>query len=199
MSKVVVCSICSDSAGRPERGQDQPPENVLPITYSSYSDPKSARATTLSIEPTIGVEFNTKAVSIDTRKVDLQIWDTAGQERYRAITRSHFRHSQGVLLLYDVTNQSSFDNLERWLMDVRANVDEQAVVMLVANKSDLSEARVISSGTGESFAIQNHCLHSEVSAKTRTNVDQVFTRLLQEVLSKSKTSHETSSLRLTHK
>eukprot|EP00227_Mantoniella_beaufortii_P005489 CAMPEP_0197608396 /NCGR_PEP_ID=MMETSP1326-20131121/48992_1 /TAXON_ID=1155430 /ORGANISM="Genus nov. species nov., Strain RCC2288" /LENGTH=127 /DNA_ID=CAMNT_0043176593 /DNA_START=131 /DNA_END=511 /DNA_ORIENTATION=- len=91
----------------------------------------------LESKTTIGVEFATKTVEIDAKIIKSQIWDTAGQERYRAITSAYYRGAVGALLVYDISNHSTFENVERWLKELRDHADENIVVMLVGNKSDL--------------------------------------------------------------
>ena len=87
---------------------------------------------------TIGMEFATQQVIIDENtSVRAQIWDTAGQERYRAITNAYYRQAIGVLLVYDITKRVSFENLERWLTEVREHADSKIQIILVGNKSDL--------------------------------------------------------------
>ena len=91
---------------------------------------------------TIGMEFATQQVIIDENTtVRAQIWDTAGQERYRAITNAYYRQAIGVLLVYDITRRVSFENLERWLTEVREHADSKVQIILVGNKSDLQNNR----------------------------------------------------------
>ncbi len=91
---------------------------------------------------TIGMEFATQQVIIDENtSVRAQIWDTAGQERYRAITNAYYRQAIGVLLVYDITKRVSFENLERWLTEVREHADSKIQIILVGNKSDLQNNR----------------------------------------------------------
>jgi Ras-related protein Rab-2A len=89
---------------------------------------------------TIGVEFATKCLSIDGKWVKLQMWDTAGQENFRSITRSFYRKADGVILMYDITNPSSFDNCEYWIEEIRQNSSLDVVIYLVGNQVDLNES-----------------------------------------------------------
>ena len=95
---------------------------------------------------TIGVEFATRTVPLPSGgTVKAQIWDTAGQERYRAITCAHYRRSIGALLVYDITNRMSFDSIEdKWRKELLENGDENIVLLLVGNKSDLEDRREVS-------------------------------------------------------
>jgi len=97
---------------------------------------------------TLGMEFATHAITLPSSKeqgedavVRAQIWDTAGQDRYRAITNTYYRHAIGVMLVYDISVRDSFDNLERWLVELRDHADEKIKVILVGNKSDLENKR----------------------------------------------------------
>ena len=96
---------------------------------------------TLRPVPTIGVEFVAQTVRFDDHVIRAQIWDTAGQDRYRAITSTYYRQAIGVLLVYDISRKVSFDNINRWLTEVRDHADEKAEIILVGNKSDLEDKR----------------------------------------------------------
>ncbi|ESL11608.1 Rab family, other [Trypanosoma rangeli SC58] len=92
---------------------------------------------------TIGVEFGSKIVQLAGRKVKLQIWDTAGQERYKSVTRSYYRSAIGCLIVYDITQRSTYESVPQWLNDVRHLAGKDVVVMLIGNKSDLSDCRKV--------------------------------------------------------
>lgn len=106
----------------------------------------------LETKTTIGVEFATNTVNIDSKTIKAQIWDTAGQERYRAITSAYYRGAVGALLVYDISKQSSFDNIERWLNELNDHSDAAITVMLVGNKSDLRHLRAINTEAGAALA-----------------------------------------------
>jgi small GTP-binding protein len=144
---------------------------------------------------TIGVEFATKTLEIEGKTVKAQIWDTAGQERYRAITSAYYRGAIGSLLLYDVSSSLTFQALPRWLQELRENADSNIVVMLVGNKCDLQDVRVVSTDEGIGFAKNENLLFIETSALDATNVHQCFTRLITEIvhrLSKPELPQETN-------
>jgi Ras-related protein Rab-2A len=90
-------------------------------------------------ENTIGVEFGAKETTINEKKVKLQIWDTAGQEAFKSITRSYYRAAAGALLVYDITNKDSFNNIKMWLQEARNNGNSEMSICLVGNKCDLEE------------------------------------------------------------
>ena len=92
---------------------------------------------------TIGVEFATRQIEHDGKRIEAQVWDTAGQERYRAITAAYYRGAIGALLVYDITKRESFENCERWLRELRAHADPSIVAMLVGNKCDLRHMKQV--------------------------------------------------------
>uniref|UniRef100_A0A4W3K1J5 RAB11a, member RAS oncogene family n=1 Tax=Callorhinchus milii TaxID=7868 RepID=A0A4W3K1J5_CALMI len=91
----------------------------------------------LESKSTIGVEFATRSIQVDGKTIKAQIWDTAGQERYRAITSAYYRGAVGALLVYDIAKHLTYENVERWLKELRDHADSNIVIMLVGNKSDL--------------------------------------------------------------
>ncbi|XP_070185263.1 ras-related protein Rab-26-like isoform X3 [Littorina saxatilis] len=101
---------------------------------------------------TVGIDFRNKVVEVDGAKVKLQIWDTAGQERFRSITRAYYRDANALLLLYDVTNKASFDNIRAWLAEINEYAQEDVVIMLLGNKCDSAAERVIRKEDGERLA-----------------------------------------------
>jgi small GTP-binding protein len=122
-------------------------------------------------------------LSIEDKKVHAQIWDTAGQERYRAIASAYYRGAVGAMLVYDLTSARSFQALARWLGELRL-ADPKITVMLVGNKCDMAELRVISIEEGMSFAKNQNLLFIETSAKEATNVRESFQKLLTAIVNK---------------
>ena len=127
--------------------------------------------------PTIGVDFKVKTLTINEKKVKMQIWDTAGQERFRTVVSTYFRGAHGILLLYDVTNRDSFKNLESWLIEIEKNAKEKVLKILIGNKCDLGEDREITIEEGKAFALRNGMEFMETSAKMNTNVTEAFETL----------------------
>nr|XP_056719343.1 ras-related protein Rab-2B [Euleptes europaea] len=123
---------------------------------------------------TIGVEFGARMISIDNKKIKLQIWDTAGQESFRSITRSYYRGAAGALLVYDITRRETFNHLNSWLEDVHKHSSSHMVFMLIGNKSDLENRRAVRKEEGEAFAREHGMVFMETSAKTATNVREAF-------------------------
>ncbi|KAG6634395.1 hypothetical protein I3843_12G114700 [Carya illinoinensis] len=127
---------------------------------------------------TIGVEFATRSVRVDDKIVKAQIWDTAGQERYRAITSAYYRGAVGALLVYDVTRHLTFENVERWLKELRDHTDSNIVIMLVGNKADLRHLRAVSAEDATAFAERERTFFMETSALESLNVENAFTQVL---------------------
>ncbi|KAI4304422.1 hypothetical protein MLD38_039936 [Melastoma candidum] len=135
----------------------------------------------LESKATIGVEFATRSLNVDGKVIKAQIWDTAGQERYRAITSAYYRGAVGALLVYDVTRNSTFENVERWLRELRDHTDPNIVVMLVGNKADLRHLLAVSTEDGKSFAERESLCFMETSALEATNVDNAFAEVLTQI------------------
>jgi small GTP-binding protein len=108
----------------------------------------------LESKSTIGVEFATRSIQVDGKTIKAQIWDTAGQERYRAITSAYYRGAVGALLVYDIAKHLTYENVERWLKELRDHADQNIVIMLVGNKSDLRHLRAVPTDEAKTFAGQ---------------------------------------------
>eukprot|EP01086_Lenisia_limosa_P011593 TRINITY_DN3781_c0_g1_i1.p1 TRINITY_DN3781_c0_g1~~TRINITY_DN3781_c0_g1_i1.p1 ORF type:complete len:208 (+),score=16.96 TRINITY_DN3781_c0_g1_i1:179-802(+) len=130
---------------------------------------------------TIGVEFGTRIIEVQGKKVKLQMWDTAGQERFRAVTRSYYRGAAGALLVFDVARRSTFHHLTAWLKDVQALTSPNTVILLVGNKSDLDTQRDVSFDEASKFAKANGLLYMETSAMTGKNVESVFQTVAEHI------------------
>ena len=135
----------------------------------------------LESETTIGVEFSTRSVEVDGKVVKAQIWDTAGQERYRAITSAYYRGAVGALLVYDVTKHTSYENVERWLKELKDQADSNVVIMLVGNKCDLRHLQAVPTEEAEQFAEQQSLSFIETSALDSTNVETAFQNIITEI------------------
>jgi small GTP-binding protein len=135
-------------------------------------------------QSTIGVEFDSTIIEIDGQQVKLQIWDTAGQERFRSIAKAYFRNAVGVLLLFDICERKTFDEVNIWLTDVHALCDPTAVVLLIGNKGDLSQNRAVTLGEAEQFADHHHLTYLETSALTGTNVREAFENVATQIYRK---------------
>ena len=130
---------------------------------------------------TVGVEFGTKDFKINNKIIKVQIWDTAGQERYRSITNAYYRGAKGCLLVYDITNKSSFENLDKWLSELKANTDENVSVILVGNKSDLESDRAVTLQEGKKISEFHKMAFMETSALNGNNIEKAFNELISDV------------------
>ncbi|XP_069141947.1 ras-related protein Rab-11A-like [Argopecten irradians] len=130
---------------------------------------------------TIGVEFATRSLQVDGKTIKAQIWDTAGQERYQSITNAYYRGAVGALLVYDIAKQLTYENLERWLKELREHADNKIVIMLVGNKSDLRHLRAVPTDKAKAFAEKNGMSFIETSALDSTNVVTAFEYVLTEI------------------
>jgi small GTP-binding protein len=130
---------------------------------------------------TIGVEFGIKDVDIGNNTFRIQIWDTAGQENFKSITRSYFKNSICAIICYDITKKESFDNVTSWIEDCKTQCYKSVHMVLVGNKTDLNERRVVSTDEGKELADKLGISFYETSAKTGKNVDKVFEESLNEI------------------
>ncbi|GAA6105216.1 ras-related protein Rab-37 isoform X1 [Tachysurus ichikawai] len=130
---------------------------------------------------TVGIDFRNKVVTVDNLKVKLQIWDTAGQERFRSVTHAYYRDAQALLLLYDITRKSSFDNIRAWLTEIHEYAQKDVVIMLLGNKSDMAAERVIKLEEGQKLAKEYGVPFMETSAKTGVNVELAFLAIAREL------------------
>ncbi|KFY24873.1 hypothetical protein V493_04982 [Pseudogymnoascus sp. VKM F-4281 (FW-2241)] len=148
---------------------------------------------------TIGVEFATRSIQVDAKTIKAQIWDTAGQERYRAITSAYYRGAVGALLVYDISKHQTYENVTRWLKELRDHADSNIVIMLVGNKSDLRHLRAVPTEEAKQFASMgyettvrtrpelthysgdNGLSFIETSALDASNVELAFQNILTEI------------------
>eukprot|EP00656_Telonema_subtile_P027498 TRINITY_DN295_c0_g1_i1.p1 TRINITY_DN295_c0_g1~~TRINITY_DN295_c0_g1_i1.p1 ORF type:complete len:227 (+),score=62.40 TRINITY_DN295_c0_g1_i1:96-776(+) len=130
---------------------------------------------------TIGVDFKIRTVEIDNKVIKLQIWDTAGQERFRTITSSYYRGAHGIIVVYDVTDEESFTAVVRWLREIDRYCHEHVNKMLVGNKCDLHQKKVVDFATAKEFADTNAIPFFETSAKGNHNVETAFLQLTREI------------------
>ncbi|XP_046849941.1 ras-related protein RABA2a-like [Xenia sp. Carnegie-2017] len=135
----------------------------------------------LSSKPTIGVELAHEDIEIDGRVIRAQIWDTAGQERYRAITSAYYRGALGAIIVYDITNAKSYENVGLWIEELRQHTDDKVVLMLVGNKVDLLHLRAVEKKTAADFASEHSMHFVETSALNALNVDVAFESTLRKI------------------
>ena len=132
---------------------------------------------------TVGFDYKSKIIKLpkSKKRVKVQIWDTAGQERYNAINKNLFQKVQGVIIMYDITNRNSFDNIGKWLHLLSQSVSNK-IKMLVGNKLDLSDSqRIITEEEGRKAADDSNMLFHEASGESGENVDKVFTEIAETI------------------
>ena len=139
---------------------------------------------------TIGIDFKIKVIEIEGKSIKLQIWDTAGQDRFRTITKTYYKGSHGVILVYDVCDERAFGNVKNWVNQIEQNAKSSICKVLVGNKCDKAE-RVITEEQGRKLAEEYNMKFYETSAKTGQNVEETFTYLTGEILKiyKNKEGH----------
>ncbi|CAI0440141.1 unnamed protein product [Linum tenue] len=130
---------------------------------------------------TIGVEFQTQKMDFDGKEVKAQIWDTAGQERFRAVTSAYYRGAVGALVVYDISRRQTFESIGRWLNELHTHSDMNVVTILVGNKSDLKEAREVTTAEGKALAEAQGLFFMETSALDSSNVTAAFETVVKEI------------------
>ena len=132
-------------------------------------------------QATIGLEFGSKNIEIKKKIYRIQIWDTAGQETFRSITISYFKNSTCAMVIYDITNRKSFEDVNIWIEEVQNQSPKTVLIILVGNKVDLKDKREVTYDEGKALALKNGIFFMETSAKTGENVYEVFKHSAQEV------------------
>lgn len=137
--------------------------------------------------PTIGVDFKIRSFMLNNKVVKLQIWDTAGQERFRTLTSSYYRSAHGFLIVYDVTNKESFSHVPSWIEEIlkhTATVTPSLPYVLVGNKCDLDQKRVIPTDAAQQMATSYQTEVYETSSKSDIHVDTIFRAIAFKMLSR---------------
>ncbi|XP_022097269.1 ras-related protein Rab-15-like isoform X2 [Acanthaster planci] len=137
---------------------------------------------------TIGIDFKMKNLELEGNRIRVQIWDTAGQERYDTITTQYFRRAQGFMLVYDITSEASFLNIQKWMTMVAEHAGPDADMFLVGNKSDAEALRTVSFEEGERFARANGMSFIETSAHNSSNIHEAFVMLTKQIMRRRKKS-----------
>ena len=132
--------------------------------------------------PTVGFEFLTFNVKIEDQNIKLQIWDTCGQEVYRSLISSFYRSASLAIIVYSIDNEESFNNIEKWLNDIKTQSSPDVKIFLIGNKADLDDKRKITREQGEKFSNEHKIsFFTETSAKTGLNVQNVFSQAAKEL------------------
>jgi len=136
---------------------------------------------TPSFITTIGIDFKIRTIELDGKRIKLQIWDTAGQERFRTITTAYYRGAMGILLVYDVTDERSFSNIQNWYSNVEQHASEGVDKILIGNKCDWTEKKVVTEERGQQLATELGIKYLETSAKANINVEEAFFTLARDI------------------
>jgi len=134
---------------------------------------------------TIGIDFKIKTIELKGKKIKLQIWDTAGQERFHTITTSYYRGAMGIMLVYDITNQKSYENIAKWLRNIDEHANEDVEKMILGNKCDMEDSRVVPKERGDAIAREHGIKFMETSAKNNVNIERAFHELAEAILNKT--------------
>ena len=129
----------------------------------------------------IGVDFYVRTITLEGKRVKLQIWDTAGQERFRSMLSSYYRGASGILLVYDVTYEDSFQSVGMWLDGIKKSAPENVQVIILGNKTDLTETREVSTERGRMMAEEHGLKFMETSAQTGENVELALLTLVKDI------------------
>ncbi|KAM9861056.1 ras-related protein Rab-8B isoform 2-T2 [Aulostomus maculatus] len=132
----------------------------------------------------VGIDFKIRTIELDGKKIKLQIWDTAGQERFRTITTAYYRGAMGIMLVYDITNEKSFDNIRNWIRNIEEHASSDVERMILGNKCDMNDKRQVSKERGEKLAIDYGIKFLETSAKSSINVEEAFVTLGRDILAR---------------
>uniref|UniRef100_A0A8C3NM02 small monomeric GTPase n=1 Tax=Geospiza parvula TaxID=87175 RepID=A0A8C3NM02_GEOPR len=124
---------------------------------------------------TIGIDFKIRTIELDGKRIKLQIWDTAGQERFRTITTAYYRGAMGIMLVYDITNEKSFENIRNWVRNIEEHASPDVEKMILGNKCDANDKRQVSREQGEKLAASFGIKFMETSAKANINIENVST------------------------
>jgi len=136
---------------------------------------------TTSFITTIGIDFKIKTIELDGKRIKLQIWDTAGQERFRTITTAYYRGAMGILLVYDVTDEQSFQNIRNWIRNIEQHASDNVDKILVGNKCDMISEKVVETSRGQALADEYSIKFFETSAKSNINVVESFTAIATDI------------------
>ena len=132
---------------------------------------------------TIGLDYRLKTITLKNNKnIKLQIWDTAGQDRFRAITKNYYKSANGVLLIYDISNLQTYENVKNWISQIREEANPNVIIYLAGNKIDVTEEeKVVKTEDGKKIADEFNLPFYETSAKNGDNVNEIFENLVEKI------------------
>jgi len=148
-------------------------------------------------KPSIGALHKLKSIKVDDEEVQLDIWDTAGQERFKSIVPMYYKGAKGIIIVYDITNQDSFEGAKNWIKEIESN-NKSAILVLVGNKIDLEEEkRVVSKDSSQSFCSSKSIIFVECSAKDNNNVNKIFEEIAYKLPKSSESVSKSSDKKIT--
>ena len=132
---------------------------------------------------TIGLDYRLKTMVLKNNKsVKLQIWDTAGQDRFRAITKNYYKGANGIILIYDVTNKQTFENVKNWITQIKEEANQNVIIYLAGNKIDMDEElKLVPTEDGQQMADEYNLPFKETSAKEGININEIFQELVEKI------------------
>ncbi|XP_074794479.1 ras-related protein Rab-13 isoform X1 [Natator depressus] len=158
-------------------------ELPLPNPHCPWARSGASRCRPSAMRP--GIDFKIRTVEIEGKKIKLQVWDTAGQERFKTITTAYYRGAMGIILVYDITDEKSFENIQNWMKSIKENASAGVERLLLGNKCDMETKRKVQRERAEKLAKEHGIRFFETSAKSSVNVEEAFNTLAQDILLKS--------------
>ena len=141
---------------------------------------------------TSGIDLKTSSIEIKNKKIRVQLWDTAGQEKYKAITKNLFLKVQAALIVYDITNEETFNNLKTWVRSIKEECGKQIQMLIIGNKNDLNEERVVDKNIAMEYAKEEKIDYLETSSKTGDNIQKAISLLCEKVLENTEFTNDFS-------
>ncbi|XP_078468610.1 ras-related protein Rab-8A-like isoform X1 [Lampetra planeri] len=194
------CHRCAAFTSRPNGGRASVRVSLRvqgPVSRSPPSHPPLVRSLS-------GIDFKIRTIDLDGKKIKLQIWDTAGQERFRTITTAYYRGAMGIMLVYDITSEKSFENIKNWIRNIEEHASADVQKMVLGNKCDMNDRRQVTKDRGEKLAEDYNIQFMETSAKASINVEEAFFTLAREIKAKmdkkmeGNTAAENNSVQITN-
>lgn len=132
-------------------------------------------------QPTLGALFLTKRIIQKDRIVKLEIWDTAGQERFHSLTHLYYKNASAAIVVFDITNKASFDRAQKWVKEILDKANPGILICICGNKNDLEDKREVVKEEGENYASEIGTFYCEVSAKTNSNIEELFNKIVDKL------------------
>ncbi|XP_044010087.1 ras-related protein Rab-8B-like [Aphidius gifuensis] len=148
---------------------------------------------------TIGIDFKVRVIEIDEKKIKLQVWDTAGQERFKSITTAYYRGAHGIILVYDVTDEKSFENIKEWMRLIKTHASEDVEKILLGTKCDLENQRKVTTERGKQLAVECGMKFLETSPRMDINIEEAFYTITKDIIDKTKEQPVSSKINILKK